>query len=159
MFDRATVPDASACISRRAVLAAVGASMFGLGGCAADPPNAQPNDSSSADAGQTAAPAPAVSPSSAAPRALTTTTAVPVGGGKVVAGILIVQPAVGQFAAFDVRCPHMGARVSPPRAGVITCFEHGSTFRDIDGGLLSGPAPRGLKKIPIAVEGETVVTA
>jgi Rieske Fe-S protein len=95
---------------------------------------------------------------SRAPQVLTTIHAVPVGGGTVVSGILVVQPLAGLFKAFDARCPHLAAIVSPPQLGIITCREHGSTFVDIDGSLLQGPAPRGLKEIPIEIDGDKILT-
>jgi nitrite reductase/ring-hydroxylating ferredoxin subunit len=71
---------------------------------------------------------------------LARTTDVPVGGGVVVTDILLVQPTAGSFRAFSVVCPHRGARVSPPVDGVITCWEHNSTFKLDDGSRLGGPA-------------------
>jgi Rieske Fe-S protein len=114
-------------------------------------------------------PAPGVKPSSGtdataaqmastAPRSLTTTDAVPIGGGVVVSGIVVVQPFPGLFKAFDAQCPHLAAIVSPPKDGVITCNVHGSKFVDVDGSLIQGPAPRGLNEIPITVEGNQIFT-
>ena len=49
--------------------------------------------------------------------------------------------------------------MSPPQGGVITCYEHMSTFRDTDGGRIGGPAPRGLAGVDVVVEGTTVYLA
>ena len=75
-----------------------------------------------------------------------------------VSGILIVQPFPGLFKAFDARYPHLAAIVSPPKDGVISCNVHGSKFVDIDGSRIQGPAPRGLKEIPISVEDNQIFT-
>ncbi|GAA1804783.1 hypothetical protein GCM10009682_28100 [Luedemannella flava] len=80
------------------------------------------------------------------------------GGGIVVSGILVVQPEEGVFKAFDARCPHLGAIVSPPKNGVVKCPAHGSTFMDVDGSRLQGSAPRGLKEIAITVRGNQILT-
>jgi nitrite reductase/ring-hydroxylating ferredoxin subunit len=85
-----------------------------------------------------------------------TTSDVPVGGGALVSGVLVVQPFAGRFAAFDVRCPHRGARVSPPEDGIITCYEHDSRFRDTDGAVLTDPAMQGLVEVSIVLEGTTI---
>jgi Rieske Fe-S protein len=87
---------------------------------------------------------------------LASTGAVPVGGGKLIVDVLIVQPTAGRFKAFDAHCPHQGEIVTPPQDGVIICYQHGSMFRAVDGAYLSGPAERGLREIPIVVEGSTI---
>lgn len=84
---------------------------------------------------------------------------VPVGGGVVVANILIVQPTAGSFRAFSAVCPHQGARVSSPVDGVATCWEHNSTFSIADGTRLGGPATRGLAELPISVDGTDIFVA
>ena len=85
---------------------------------------------------------------------------VPVGGGVVVDGpVLVVQPTAGQVAAFSAVCPHQGTTVAPPRDGVITCPNHGSQFAADTGELRRGPASTGLTEIPVAVEAEQVVLA
>lgn len=140
----------SGCPSRRQVLAALGAAGVGtlVAGCRTDGSDDGTSGPRPPDAGG----APTVGR-----QPLASTHDIPVGGGRIVAGALIVQPVAGQFLAYDVRCPHRAARVSPPQDGVITCHEHGSTFRDVDGARLSGPTPRGLSPIPVGVEGTTIV--
>jgi nitrite reductase/ring-hydroxylating ferredoxin subunit len=148
------------CLSRRALLTALGATgaAASLAACDAPGPSTPPGDS--ADSPRVPASGTSISasstPTDAPQQVLTTTTAVPVGGGKIVSGILIVQPTAGQFVAYDARCPHRGAPLSPPKAGVVTCYEHHSTFRDTDGALLGGPARRGLRQVPIIVDGTTI---
>ena len=104
----------------------------------------------------TGGPGPAAS--SVAPAAVLTTTAeVPVGGGVVVDGVLVLQLTAGDFTAFNATCPHRGSRVRPPQNGVITCWAHMSRFRETDGARVGGPAERGLTRVAVAVQGDTVV--
>lgn len=88
---------------------------------------------------------------------------VPVGGGKQVvdpesgdpAWVLQLQP--GTFTAFDAVCPHQGCPVrfvSPSDGFVCPC--HGSRF-SATGARLDGPAPSGLRPLPVAVQGSDVV--
>jgi nitrite reductase/ring-hydroxylating ferredoxin subunit len=90
---------------------------------------------------------------------LAATKDVPVGGGIVVAGVLVVQPDRGTFKAFDASCPHRGVLVGPPANGISTCPAHHSTFAIGDGARLSGPATQGLAQIPVSVEEKNVVRA
>ncbi|MFF4874735.1 Rieske (2Fe-2S) protein [Micromonospora sp. NPDC000668] len=130
------------CLSRRTLLTgagAVGAAGL-LSACGAgDPPT-----------GQTAAEPGTV---------LTRTSDVPVGGGTIVGGVLVVQPEAGTFTAYDATCPHQGVRVGAPRDGVITCPAHNSTFSATDGARLGGPATRGLTEIPVRVDGTDILRA
>ncbi|MEV4657104.1 Rieske (2Fe-2S) protein [Micromonospora sp. NPDC049301] len=130
------------CLSRRALLTgagAVGAAGL-LSACGADDsPNGQ---------------------AAAAPGAVLARTGdVPVGGGTVVDGVLVVQPEAGTFTAYDATCPHQGVRVGAPRDGVITCPAHNSTFAAGDGARLGGPATRGLTAIPVRVDGTNIIRA
>ena len=89
-------------------------------------------------------------------------TDVPVGGGLLAdAGtnglVLLTAPAAGQVHGFDPTCPHAGAKVGPPRNGVITCPAHGSQFDPATGALERGPATRGLTPVPVAIKGQNVV--
>ena len=107
-------------------------------------------------------PAPPQLPSSASANAsdpvqLTTTANVPLGGGTVINGVLVTQPKPGKFRAFDATCPHRGAQVSPPSDGVITCAAHNSRFQETTGARISGPATGRLTRIPVVVEGDTIV--
>lgn len=153
------------CLSRRALLGALGATgvAASLTACQADEPAAPtggaaqppPAPATSAPAAAPTDPATAA-PTVAARPVLSTTAAIPVGGGKIVSGLLIVQPVAGTFAAYDARCPHLGAPLSTPQDGVVTCDAHNSTFRDVNGARLGGPAPRGLRRVPITVQGESI---
>ncbi|GAB3656890.1 Rieske (2Fe-2S) protein [Glycomyces tarimensis] len=84
--------------------------------------------------------------------ALVQTSEVPVGGGLIVDGTIVVQPNADEFLAFSAACPHQGTELNPPDdAGVIVCPNHGSEF-DMEGGLLQGPAESGLSEVDITVE-------
>ncbi len=86
---------------------------------------------------------------------LTTTDAIPVGGGVVLqeAGVVVAQPIAGEFLAFDATCTHRGCTVRSVAAGTISCFCHGSRFRITDGAVAGGPAPAPLHRVPITVVG------
>ena len=86
------------------------------------------------------------------------TSAVPVGGGVVVAtlNVVVTQPVEGEFAAFDATCTHRGCTVRSVAAGTISCFCHGSRFRIADGSVAGGPAPSPLPRRDIIVTGGTV---
>jgi nitrite reductase/ring-hydroxylating ferredoxin subunit len=90
---------------------------------------------------------------------LAATADVPVGGGVVVNGVLIVQPKSGTFKAYNAACPHQGVQVGAPKKGVITCPGHNSQFKADDGSRISGPASRGLTEIAVAVQGADIVRA
>ena len=158
------VPSDDGCPPRRALLAAMAAagSLVAMSACSSD------GSPGAADAGVAVTETPSgVAPDGAhtsapsgadsGPRQeLTSASSVPVGGGTVVAGVLVVQPIAGRFKAYEAVCPHQGIRLGPPRQGVITCSAHMSIFRERDGALLRGPATRGLTKVPVIVEGDVV---
>ena len=100
-------------------------------------------------------PSPANSPSStpAVPVALKTSD-VPVGGGILVDagdGVIVTQPAAGQFKAFSAVCPHEGCTVSEIKGGDMICPCHGSRFRITDGEVIRGPARQGLDPVPFTI--------
>lgn len=90
-------------------------------------------------------------------RVLATTDEVPVGGGTMAGGLVIVQPTEGAFRAFDATCPHRGARVEAPSGGVIVCPSHNSRFNAADGSLIDGPADDSLTEVSIRVDGNGIV--
>jgi nitrite reductase/ring-hydroxylating ferredoxin subunit len=132
------------CAGRRALLAGVGAAGL-LAACGDDP--APPGSAPAAAAPETSAAAPSPAGS------LASTAEIPVGGGTLVGGVLVVQPVAGTFKAYDAACPHKGVKVNPPKDGVATCPAHNSTFAITDGARMSGPATSGLKEIAITVDG------
>lgn len=127
-------------LSRRAVIVGAGATAVGAGllaaGCATD-------------AGQ--APRPSGT-------ALGPASAVPVGGGAIFAdqGVVVTQPAEGEYAAFSTVCPHQGCAVAEITDGRIVCPCHGSTF-DLSGRVVAGPAPTGLDTVPVTVADDRIV--
>ncbi|GGK02402.1 hypothetical protein GCM10010123_35450 [Pilimelia anulata] len=93
-----------------------------------------------------------------AANALASTDEIPVGGGKVVDGLLIMQPEQGRFRAFDAACPHQGVQVSPPKNGTINCPGHGAQFDD-QGGVTNGPAQSGLVRRKLRVRNGSIFRA
>lgn len=169
------------CAARRAVLAGLtSAGVVALAGCGGDgkssdyaggnydtsTSSANPQFSSSpASAQASSAPPAAPPPASPAPGGgaqaanLVKTSAVPVGGGVLASGLLVVQPQAGVFKAYDATCPHAGVTVDPPQSGVFTCPGHNSKFKVADGSRISGPAARGLKTVAVKVANGWVVKA
>jgi thiosulfate dehydrogenase [quinone] large subunit len=73
---------------------------------------------------------------------------------------LVLQPARGQFVAFDAVCPHAGCTVGySAAADLIVCPCHGSEFDPRTGAVLRSPANHGLTPIPVVVDasGELLV--
>ena len=64
---------------------------------------------------------------------------------------IVIQATAGKFVAFDAVCPHAGCTVGYDQsAALIVCPCHGSQFNAATGAVETGPAPTGLKLIPIA---------
>ncbi len=105
--------------------------------------------------------APADSAGSGSGEELASVADVPVEGGTVNrdARVVVTQPADGEYRAFSSVCPHQGCDVSRVDNNVITCGCHNSKFSAETGDVQSGPAPRGLVAIDVAVEGEAIVRA
>ncbi|GGK43909.1 hypothetical protein GCM10010124_40940 [Pilimelia terevasa] len=83
---------------------------------------------------------------------------IPVGGGKVIDGLLVMQPKEGRFRAFDAACPHQGVQVSPPEDGTISCSGHGAQF-DEQGAVTKGPAQSGLTRRKLRVRNGEIFRA
>jgi cytochrome b6-f complex iron-sulfur subunit len=144
-------------LSRRTFLGCAGAvgAAFALAGCTTAP-GAQPT------APATTAGGPVPTPTTAGPPgALTELDAVPVGGGVIADGpVLVVRPSADEVKAYDAICPHMRLTVgTPDGSGTITCPGHGAKFRAADGSLISGPPPSGLRKVQVTVNDGFVVRA
>ncbi|MEU2179461.1 Rieske (2Fe-2S) protein [Streptomyces thermolilacinus] len=92
---------------------------------------------------------------------LARTSEIPEGGGKVFAdrGVVVTQPAAGQFKAFSAMCTHQGCAVKDIADGVINCPCHGSKFDAADGSVKAGPATSPLAPAPITVEGDSIKLA
>jgi Rieske Fe-S protein len=173
-------PHKDSLATRRGVLAGVG--LVGLAGAitacgasssssaaAADP--ATSTGGGGATSATSAAAAPAASTGSAASSspassgsaggtasgALTGTSDIPVGGGKIFPTQLVVvtQPTAGAFKAFSAVCTHMGCTVNQIANGRIDCPCHGSEYSITDGAVLAGPAPKPLPAKTIKVTGDS----
>jgi Rieske Fe-S protein len=168
-------PHKDSLATRRGVLAGVGlvglagaitaCSSGGMSSSAAvvDPPaSSAGGGASTATSAAASAPASASSASSAsggaAAGALTPTSDIPVGGGKIFPPQLVVvtQPSAGQFKAFSAVCTHMGCTVSQIADGRIDCPCHGSEYSITDGAVLAGPAPRPLPAKQIKITGDSI---
>jgi nitrite reductase/ring-hydroxylating ferredoxin subunit len=160
-------PDCQLPQSRRALLIGAGVTCAAmLTGCTTYDANSSGGFFGPAPATSGAATAVGGSPAGSAPagsapadRALTSTSDVPDGGGKIIGGpnIVITQPQAGSFKAFTAVCTHQGCIVSTVSGGTINCPCHGSKFSIKDGSVVNGPATRPLAPIAIKVEGTSIV--
>ncbi|MER6183318.1 Rieske (2Fe-2S) protein [Streptomyces sp. NPDC001652] len=127
--------------SRRTVVAAVGAAGLALtlNACGSE------DDGSGAASGT----------------ALAKTSDIPEGGGKIFkdAGVVVTQPAAGEFKAFSSKCTHQGCAVTGISDGVITCPCHKSEFSVSDGSVQKGPATQPLPEQKITVSGDSIALA
>jgi Rieske Fe-S protein len=135
-------------VTRRTVVAAAGA--VGLGAALV----ACGNDNQSAVADQKPG-------GVGAGDVLAKTTDIPEGGGKVFddQGVVVTQPAAGQFKAFSSKCTHQGCAVKDVANGVIHCPCHGSQFSATDGSVKQGPATQPLPAASIKVTGDSITLA
>ena len=92
---------------------------------------------------------------------LTSTEAVPVGGGVILEeeNVVVVQPRAGEFKAFSAVCTHQGCQVSEVKDGEIICHCHASHFAVADGAPTSGPASQPLDEVRIKVSGKDIQVA
>ncbi len=73
------------------------------------------------------------------------------------AGRLFVANTGARVFALSQKCPHLGCRVPfCESSGHFECPCHGSKY-DIGGEWIEGPAPRGLDRYPLKVDGDTLV--
>jgi cytochrome b6-f complex iron-sulfur subunit len=89
-----------------------------------------------------------------------TTDDIPVGSGNVIAmgsqPVIVVDLESG-VKAYSAVCTHLGCIVAYDRTlGHIVCPCHDGHFSPTDGGVLSGPPPRPLPPIAVAVEGKKI---
>lgn len=145
-------------LTRRTVLAgACGTCAVAVASCAAYGPASAPAPS--------AAPAPAPSGGTgggdAAPAGSIQTSAVPVGGGIILAdqGAVVTQPTKDTFKAFSSVCTHQGCAVGSVEKGEIICPCHGSTFAVADGSVINGPATQPLAAKKVTVKGTALTIA
>ncbi|MER6026965.1 Rieske (2Fe-2S) protein [Streptomyces sp. NPDC001851] len=98
---------------------------------------------------------------SAGGTALAKTSDIPEGGGKIFKdrGVVVTQPAAGQFKAFSSKCTHQGCAVGSVANGVIVCPCHNSHFSAEDGSVKKGPATQPLPAAKITVSGDEIKLA
>lgn len=63
--------------------------------------------------------------------------------------ILVIRVNATTYTALSMLCTHAGCQVNPPSGGIIFCACHSSRF-DLQGNVLSGPAPSALTKYATA---------
>jgi len=151
--------------TRRGVLAGVG--LVGLAGAVSACSSGGSSSSGTTSAGS----APTSAAGSAAAQSgggsgsgtnasvLTTTSAIPVGGGKIFTAqkVVVTQPSSGEFKAFSAVCTHMGCIVNQISNGTIDCPCHGSQFSIKDGAVVAGPAPSPLPAEQFKISGNNIV--
>ena len=72
-------------------------------------------------------------------------------------GRLFLTNAGGQLFALSQRCPHLGCRVPfCDSSGRFECGCHGSIF-DLGGEWIQGPAPRGMDRFAVSVDGDALL--
>ncbi|MGW3208768.1 Rieske (2Fe-2S) protein [Streptomyces sp. NPDC001135] len=98
---------------------------------------------------------------SAGGTALAKTSDIPEGGGKIFKdqGVVVTQPAAGQYKAFSSKCTHQGCAVGSVANGVIVCPCHQSHFSVADGSVKKGPATQPLPAAKITVSGDEIKLA
>ncbi|QEV16907.1 Rieske (2Fe-2S) protein [Streptomyces alboniger] len=97
----------------------------------------------------------------AAGTVLARTSDIPVGGGKIFKdeGVVVTQPAKGEFKAFSNLCTHKKCPVTSVEGGTINCTCHGSKFDITDGSVKQAPAPGPLPAAEISVDGDSIKLA
>ncbi|MGV9932157.1 Rieske (2Fe-2S) protein [Streptomyces olivaceoviridis] len=142
--------------TRRTVLATgAGAIALGCVGCGAENGG---EATSTPSASAASASSPAAQEAATGGKALTKTSDIPEGGGKVFKQekVVVTQPKKGDFKAFSAICTHQGCTVNAVADGTIDCPCHGSRFRIDDGSVAHGPATRPLPKRSIKVDGKSI---
>lgn len=134
--------------TRRGLLA--GAGLAGLAGTLAACGSSAPVAGGAASSGGS----PAAGAAGPAGSTLSTTSDIPVGGGKVfiAARVVVTQPTAGEFKGFSAVCTHMQCIVDAVADGTIDCPCHGSQFSAVDGHVVAGPAPSPLPAQPLKVQ-------
>jgi Rieske Fe-S protein len=89
---------------------------------------------------------------------LTTLSAVPIGGGVILAqqDVVVTRDDNGDVHAFSATCTHQGCMVTEVTNGQIVCPCHGSRFNSSSGDPIAGPAPRPLPSVAVTVEGNAI---
>lgn len=86
---------------------------------------------------------------------------IPVGGGKAFGehGVVITQPAAGEFVGFSNICTHKECLLADVSNGTINCGCHQSKFSIQDGSVKGGPAPQPLPKKDLKIDGDNISLA
>jgi Rieske Fe-S protein len=151
--------------TRRGMLAGVG--LVGLAGaisaCGAGGSSSSLSAATLNGGGATSAAAGGGTPASsatsgAADDALTSTSEILVGSGKIfpLPKVVVTQPTAGEYKAFSAVCTHMGCIVNQISNGTIDCPCHGSQYSISTGAVVAGPAPRPLPAMHIKIAGDSI---
>jgi Rieske Fe-S protein len=155
--DRVGTPDAA---SRRTVLR--GAMIAGvatplLAACGGGGSDSGSGDTTAKAGSNKAADAGSGADASGGGKALTETSDIPEGSGKIFgdAGVVITQPQPGEFKGFTNICTHMGCPVHDVTS-TINCICHGSKYSITDGSVVNGPATQALAAKQLKVAGKDI---
>jgi len=101
------------------------------------------------------------SPPAAAGVLLAPLSAVPTGGGVVLAskGIVLTRDSDGVVHGFSSICTHEGCTLAAVANGTIDCPCHGSRFNATTGAVVNGPATRPLPKVQVVLRNNDVFRA
>jgi Rieske Fe-S protein len=84
---------------------------------------------------------------------------VPIGGGRIIGGVVLTRDAQGDVRGYSATCTHQGCKVDDVKNGRITCPCHGSAFDASTGAVVQGPATRPLPPVPVVVREGNVYSA
>ena len=104
--------------------------------------------------------APADSGGSSGGGSFASTSDIPEGGGVIFAeeGVVVTQPAPGEFKGFTNVCTHRQCPLAEV-SDTINCRCHGSMFSIEDGAAVGGPATVALSEAGITVDGDAISLA